>query len=304
MGWLSDAFDWYHDNGIIPNLWKGFTGQKSAEKQNSQNLSYQRDLLDYQKQLQQQIFAREDTAFSRAYEDASKYGINPMAIAGNSAQAGSPVPMSAPTSNVDYSAFSGLRGLDTAMTALGTASQVSSAVNEFQTGNIQRDLLHSQQMKAKLENALFAFENGLIVNDDGSISVSENSPLLKKTIQESEVDSKKASTEGQKTSNKRNERVLNYQERSGTNDSTPDKVNLIQSVGDITNYRKKQLDNITNPPSSESDSVARAKTEKMADLSISGMWNETKKMIDEANEKKKNKKPGFFRRYLKYRFGF
>lgn len=301
MGWLADAFDWYHDNGIIPNLWKGFTGQKSAEKQNAQNLAYQRDLLDYQKQLQQQIFAREDTAFSRAYEDASKYGINPMSIAGNSAQAGSPVPMSAPTSNVDYSAFSGLRGLDSAMTALGTASQVSSAVNEFKTGNIQRDLLRSEQMKAKLENALFAFENGLIVNDDGSISVSEDSPLLKKTIQEAEVNSKKASTEGQKTTNKRNERVLNYQERTGTTDATPDKVHVVTSGADIASQKLKE--NI-NSPSSEADAVARAETEKMADISLSDMWNDTKKMIDEANEKKKNKKPGFFRRYLKYRFGF
>lgn len=301
MGWLSDAFDWYHDNGIIPNLWKGFTGQKSAEKQNAQNLAYQRDLLAYQKQLQQQIFAREDTAFSRAYEDASKYGINPMAIAGSSAQAGSPVPMSAPTSNVDYSAFSGLRGLDTAMTALGVASQVSSAVNEFKTGNIQRDLLRSEQMKSKLENALFAFENGLIVNDDGSISVSEDSPLLKKTIQEAEVDSKKASTEGQKTTNKRNERVLKYQERTGTTDVTPDKVQVVTSGADIASQKLKE--NI-NPPSSEADAVARAETEKMADISLSDMWNDTKKMIDDANEKKKNKKPNFFRRYIKYRFGF
>lgn len=191
MSWLSDAFDWYHDNGIIPNLWKGFTGQKSAEKQNAQNLAYQRDLLDYQKQLQQQIFAREDTAFSRAYDDASRFGINPMAIAGSSAQAGSPVPMSAPSSNIDYSAFSGLRGLETGLSALGSASQVSSAVNEFKTGNIQRDLLRSEQMKAKMENALFAFENGLIVNEDGSISLSNNSPLRKKVLQEAEVDSKK-----------------------------------------------------------------------------------------------------------------
>lgn len=302
MGWLSDAFDWYHDNGIIPNLWKGFTGQKSAEKQNAQNLAYQRDLLDYQKQLQQQIFAREDTAFSRAYEDASKFGINPMSIAGSSAQAGSPVPMSAPSSNVDYSAFSGLRGFETGLSALGAASQVSSAVNEFKTGNIQRDLLRSEQMKAKMENALFAFENGLIVNDDGSISMSEDSPLRKKILQEVEVDSKKASTEGQKTNNKRNERVLNYQERTGTTDVTPDKVQTVVSGADIA---KQNLDKQrTNPPSSEFDSVARAETEKMADITLEDMWEQTQNMIDEANAKKKNKKPGLLRRYIKYRFGF
>ena len=35
----SGFFDWYHENGIIPNLWKGFTGQMSAEKQSSEAIA-------------------------------------------------------------------------------------------------------------------------------------------------------------------------------------------------------------------------------------------------------------------------
>ena len=31
MGFLNSFFNWYHDNGIIPNIWKGATGQLSQE---------------------------------------------------------------------------------------------------------------------------------------------------------------------------------------------------------------------------------------------------------------------------------
>lgn len=252
--------------------------------------------FDYQKQIQQEIFNREDTAYQRALADSQHVGINPMALAGSGgAQAGSVVPTSPFQDNSINDALTNIYG------ALAGASQVSSAVNEFKTGNIQRDLLRSEQMRSKMENALFAFENGLIVNDDGSISMSPDAPLRKKTIQEADVNSKNASTEGQKTTNKRNERVLNYQERTGTTDVTPDKVQVLTSGADIASQKHKEL---INSPSSESDAVARAETERMADISLSDMWNETKQMIDDADKKKKNKKSNLLRRYIKYRFGF
>lgn len=100
MGFWQD----YHDNGIIPNLWKGFTGQMSAEKQNEENLAFQREKLDYEKQLQQQIFEREDTAYQRSAQDAQSVGINPMAMTGLNGS-GEVVPTTLPQSNVDYSQF-------------------------------------------------------------------------------------------------------------------------------------------------------------------------------------------------------
>ena len=27
MAWFGEALDWYHNNGLIPGLWKGITGQ-------------------------------------------------------------------------------------------------------------------------------------------------------------------------------------------------------------------------------------------------------------------------------------
>lgn len=43
MAWFGDFIDWYHDNGLIPGLWKGITGQQSQEKMAEENLQYQKD---------------------------------------------------------------------------------------------------------------------------------------------------------------------------------------------------------------------------------------------------------------------
>lgn len=69
MGALQNFFNWYHDNGIIPNLWKGATGQLSQEKMNTEN-------IDYQKERNKIEDARytEETAYNRAFaEDQRSY---------------------------------------------------------------------------------------------------------------------------------------------------------------------------------------------------------------------------------------
>lgn len=232
MSWLSGFFDWYHDNGIIPNLWKGFTGQKSAEKQNEQNLNYQNKLLGYQKDLQQQIFEREDTAFTRAYNDASQLGINPMAMIGVSSGSGSPVPMSAPQSSVDYSQFSGLRGLETGISALGTVSELSNAIDNFKTGNINRDILREEQKSKKLANAVFAIENGLSFDKDGNIVYdSSKVPQSRREIQDVELKDKKASAN-------RNVRVDEYQDENNINDNTSPGV---KTIVDTSNFIDNSL---------------------------------------------------------------
>lgn len=43
MAWFGEALDWYHNNGLLPGLWKGATGQLSAEQQAEENLQYQRE---------------------------------------------------------------------------------------------------------------------------------------------------------------------------------------------------------------------------------------------------------------------
>lgn len=69
MAWFGDAIDWYHDNGLLPGLWKGMTGQLSQEKLADENFQYQfnRDLIEDQRY-------KEETAYNRAFaEDERDY---------------------------------------------------------------------------------------------------------------------------------------------------------------------------------------------------------------------------------------
>lgn len=50
-----------------------------------QNLGFQRENLDYQKALQQQIFEREDTAYQRTAQDMAAAGLNPLTMNGTNA---------------------------------------------------------------------------------------------------------------------------------------------------------------------------------------------------------------------------
>lgn len=124
---MQSFFEWYHDNGIIPNLWKGFTGQLSAEKQTSesiaasqaqyeQELQWQRDKyaqdmdfanrqlqwqqetaeknfglqqeqFQYQKDLNELQMQREDNAMQRQVADLKAAGFSPLAAIGGSGSA-------------------------------------------------------------------------------------------------------------------------------------------------------------------------------------------------------------------------
>lgn len=50
-----------------------------------QNLGFQRENLEYQKALQQQIFEREDTAYQRTVQDMAAAGLNPLTMNGTNA---------------------------------------------------------------------------------------------------------------------------------------------------------------------------------------------------------------------------
>lgn len=287
---MANFWDWYYENGIIPNLWRGFTGQKSADMQNDANLAFQRENLEWQKQLQQQIFEREDTAYERAVSDAQRVGLNPMSIASSGgAGSGSVVPTTPLHSDVDYSQFSGLRGMESLTSALGVASQASQAINEFKTGNIQRDLLRTQEERAKMDNAIYAYENGLDVDDDGNIYVTADSPLRRREIQEAEKNNREASTEntkvntaGKKIENKRNQRVLDYQERTNTNDSTPEKVNIPLSALDVLTTPHDK-----NSGKSSQDDLTEYYTEKESNNTLRSFWNNVRKIRDDMEKMQK-----------------
>lgn len=77
---VKDFFKWYHDNGIIPNIVKGVTGQYTQEKINEENLQYQRERNSiedarYNEETQyNRAFAEEERAYNRAFlEDERQY---------------------------------------------------------------------------------------------------------------------------------------------------------------------------------------------------------------------------------------
>ena len=75
--------------GITVSLISGLFGyfgnqQTNQTNQNiaNQNLGFQRENLDYQKALQQQLFQREDTAYQRTVNDMRISGLNPLSMQG------------------------------------------------------------------------------------------------------------------------------------------------------------------------------------------------------------------------------
>lgn len=62
---------------------------------NHQNLEFQRDVQNYNKRLQKDIFAREDSSIVRRVNDLHNAGLSPVLAAGQGASAGSPISLRA-----------------------------------------------------------------------------------------------------------------------------------------------------------------------------------------------------------------
>ena len=121
------------------NIWKGFTGQSSNEKINSENVAMQQKNLDYQMALQQQIFDREDTAYQRTRADMYNAGMNPLSMKGTN-NAGAVVPTQAPQKQFE------------AVNSIPLITQALTELNSLSVGQAQRDNINAQTRSINLQN--------------------------------------------------------------------------------------------------------------------------------------------------------
>lgn len=192
MGWLSD-------------FWNGLTGQTQEDKRTQmtnesnersvastneanlqiaretnetnkgiaeQNLGFQRENLEYQKALQQEIFNREDTAYQRTKADMLSAGLNPLSMQGTNgageAIATSPLnndyqaQQSAPMQAVQYqkanTMMSPLQGI---LNMVQASSSIAGTIGSLAQQGVQRDLIRAQINRQNLENLVYARQHGI-----------------------------------------------------------------------------------------------------------------------------------------------
>lgn len=108
----------------------------SNEKISDQNLAFQREKLQYDMDLQQQIFQREDTAYQRTVDDMRKAGVSPLAMQGTNG-AGEAVATTAPHNDMQYD-YSSLINSNTALgqalaSSLPTFESITQGLNNLST---------------------------------------------------------------------------------------------------------------------------------------------------------------------------
>lgn len=134
-----------------------------------QNLDFQRDNLEYQKELQQQIFEREDTAYQRTKNDMLAAGLNPLTMQGTN---GAGEAIATQPLNNSFQAQQAspaiaaqhikAQTLNAPIQAIGYLNNIASGLNSILTGNLQRDSLRLQNQRQAYENWVYAEKNGII----------------------------------------------------------------------------------------------------------------------------------------------
>lgn len=147
--------------GGAMNLGSTLITNQSNEKVASQNLSFQKENLEYQKALQQQIFEREDTAYQRKVNDLIAAGINPaVAATGSGSAAGSVVNTQAPHNDMRYQAPQFNLG-----SVLDTLSSLEQLKNiKAQTDNAKKQGAYIDALKNKVdaETTKITFDNNFL----------------------------------------------------------------------------------------------------------------------------------------------
>jgi len=153
--------------GGVGSAVAGLVGAGLSYASQQKQLEYERDLLSYQKRLQNKIFEREDTAVQRRRLDLLSAGLSPVLAAGQGAGTGGVVSTQAPTApRFDMSGVAEL-----AMSAMKMEADVSRTSKET-------ELIQQQIKKSKAETKLVNAEANMREWDS---KVQSNSGVPSKT---------------------------------------------------------------------------------------------------------------------------
>lgn len=131
------------------NLYNTYKSNKINSDIAEQNLAFQRENLQYQKDLQKEIFAREDNAVQRRVDDLVAAGLSPTLAAGSAANAGQAIETQAPQNGYSPKTMPNL-GLSS---MLGAGLDALKAVGELNRQKAEIDYLQNQSKNVQADTA-------------------------------------------------------------------------------------------------------------------------------------------------------
>lgn len=190
----------------VANAGVNVAGMIMQNKIAQENLQLQREKFDYDKQLQQQIFDREDTSYQRQRDDMLASGLNPLSNTASGASAGQAVQTEAPQNNMD---------------ALTAMSNIGSSINQIVDG-----IQNTREREATINKA--NEESAFIKSQKDSLDI-ENE--FKRDLLE--ADRRKRTSDANEA-----ERLDKLHEKYGTTSESPDMLKTATALLNVLDQKK------------------------------------------------------------------